>query len=105
MWKLFEAAIAQPLVLPFVFWGSIVAYIALQSYMLLRECSFLARILGALPLMLTLPFVVLASLGQGGIAGFYMIIPTILLSGGAALYLVALWAFPRVVEWLVNHLP
>ncbi len=105
MWDLFVSALTQPNVLPLAFWGCIVAYVALQLYMLFRECSFLTRVLAALPLMLTLPFVMFASLGRGGIMGFYTILPTILLSGSAALYLFALWASPRVVEWLVNRLP
>lgn len=85
-----------------IFWGSVVVYVALQSYMLFRDCSFLARILAVFPLLLTVPYFLLTFLADGP-TGPYTWGPTLVLSAGAALYLFAVWGFPRFVEWLVNR--
>jgi hypothetical protein len=85
-----------------IFWGSVVVYVVMQCYMLFRDCSFLARILAVLPLLVTFPYFLL-SMGSGGPAGPYTYGPTIVLSTAAALYLFAIWGAPRVIEWFVNR--
>jgi hypothetical protein len=85
-----------------IFWGSVVVYLALLCYMLFRDCTLIARVLAVLPLLLTVPYVLLTMLSDGP-AGPYTYGPTIVLSSAAALYLFAVWGFPRLVEWLVNR--
>lgn len=88
----------------FVVLSFVLVYLAMQAYMLFRDCSPFARFLSALPLPIAALFLfALASTDflknsrPSGLAG------AVLLASAASLYLAAIWAIPRFIEWVVNQ--
>jgi hypothetical protein len=84
--------------------GFVVVYLALQAFMLFRDCSPFARFLSALPLPIT--GLLLLGFATGGLpkgkpSGS---VGAILLASAGSLYFAAIWAIPRFIEWAVNQL-
>jgi hypothetical protein len=83
--------------------GFVLVYLAMQAFMLFRDCSPFARFLSALPLPIAALF--LLGFATGGLlrGGDIGSIVAILLASTASLYLAAIWAIPRFIEWVVNQ--